>query len=107
LKSVRKALASAPALCSLDVHNYRVFTTITNSFIAGVTRVWGMDFATTALRFHTLQVTKCPFVIPRRMSNLAGLRILYLADTCPLQIKFPAMGCFVYLVELTVNHNSY
>jgi len=107
LKSVGKALASAPSLRSLDVHNCRLFTTITNSSIVGVTRVTGMDSARTALRFHTLRVTRCPLVIPRQMSDLTGLRVLYLADTCPLQIKFPALGSFVDLVELTVKHNSY
>ena len=107
LKSVNKVVASAPALRSLDVHNCRLFTTNTNSFIAGVTRVSGMDSARTALRFHTLRVTRRPLVIPRQMGDLAGLRVLYLADTCPLQIKFPALGSFVDLVELTVKHNSY
>ena len=84
LKSVGKAVASAPALRSLDVHNCRVFTTITNSFIAGVTSVGGMDSARTSLRFHTLRVTRCPLVIPRQMGDLAGLRVLYLADTFSL-----------------------
>jgi len=107
LTTVGKALASAPALRSLDVHNCRLFTSITKCFIDGVTRVAGTDSAGTSLRFHTLRVTKCPFVIPRRLGDLVGLRILYLAGTCPLQIAFPALGSFVHLVELTVKHQSF
>ena len=88
LKRVGKELGSAPALCSLDVHNCRTFKSITKAFIVGVT-------AGASLRFHTLRVTKCPLVMTAFMGDLAGLRILYISDTCPLQIKFPALGCAV------------
>jgi len=107
LKTVGKALSTAPALRSLDVHNCRIFKTITQSFITGVTQVVPTDPPGRASRFHTLRVTKCPFVVPRALGDLVGLRILYLADTCPLQIRFPALGSFVDLVELTVKHQSF
>jgi hypothetical protein len=107
LKTVGKALSTAPALRSLDVHNCRLFKTITKSFIIGVTQVARTDPPWRASRFQTLRVTKCPFVVPRALGDLVGLRILYLADTCPLQIRFPALGSFVDLVELTVKHQSF
>jgi len=100
LKRVGKELGSAPALCSLDVHNCGTFKNITKAFIVGVT-------AGSSLRFHTLRVTRSPLIMIDSMAKLAGLRILYIADTWPLQIKFPALGSFLHLEELTVKHNSY
>jgi len=107
LESVGKELGSAPALCSLEVGSCKNFKSITKEFIVGVTSTCDKHPTGASLRFHTLRLAGCPFVMTALMGDLAGLRILSLTNICQLEIKFPALGGFVHLEELTVEYNNY
>ena len=107
LNSVGKELGSAPALCSLEVVNCINFKSITKEFIVAVTSTSDKDNGGVSLRFHTLRLMCCPCVMTALMGELAGLRILSLTWNCRLEIKFPALGGFVHLEELSVTDNFY